>query len=152
MSRQKSAYSIIELIVVVLIVGALTLIAVPRLNMAALYRKKAHTVAKKIVTDLRRTRRLAISYAATNSSGFSLNMAGSSPYAGYQIVDDSNSVAVDSHSIDPQISCSGGDNFSFGPLGNLLTGSDTELTVSASGRTYTITVISGTGIVKCAEN
>ena len=51
-TEKKSGYSVIEMIVVVLIVSALAFIAVPRLNLAALYKKQAHTVAKKIVTDL----------------------------------------------------------------------------------------------------
>ncbi|MCJ7729597.1 MAG: hypothetical protein MUO27_06945, partial [Sedimentisphaerales bacterium] len=106
--------------------------------------KQAHIVAKTIVTDLRRTRTLAISKAATNPTGFTLNITGSS----YQIIDDSNSVTVDSQTIDSHISCGGGTVFRFGPLGNLRA-SSTPLTVSAEGRTYTITVISGTGIVEC---
>ncbi len=150
-AAKKSGYSVIEMIVVVLIVGALAFIAVPRLNLAALYKKQSHTVAKKIVTDLRRTRRLAISDAATNTDGFNLVMTGSSPYSGYQIVDDSNSVAIDSHTIDSSISCTGGSQFSFGPLGNL-TSANTQLTVSAKGKTYTITIIPATGIVETTEN
>ncbi len=144
MAGKKTGFSLIELIVIVLIVGALTFIAVPRMNFAALYRKQAHTVAKKIATDLRRTRTLAISNAATNPTGFTLRITGST----YQIIDDSNSVTVDTQTIDSHISCGGGNEFRFGPLGNLRT-AGTPLTVSAEGRTYTITVISGTGIVQC---
>ena len=52
MAGQKTGYSLAEMLIVVLIIGALTFIAVPKLNFAALYRKQAHTVAKTIVTDL----------------------------------------------------------------------------------------------------
>ena len=144
MAGQKTGYSLAEMLIVVLIIGALTFIAVPKLNFAALYRKQAHTVAKTIVTDIRRTRTMAISKAATNTTGFTLSITGSS----YQIIDDSNSVTVDSETINSHISCGGGTVFRFGPLGNLRSAS-TPLTVSAEGRTYTITVISGTGIVEC---
>ena len=143
----------VELIIIVVIVAALTLIAVPRLGFTALRRKQADTVAKKIVTDLRRTRRLAISDAATNTDGFALNMTGGSPYTGYEIEDLSTSTIITNgtFSIDSAISCTGGANFQFGPLGNLKDGSGTQLTVSAEEKTFTITVISATGTVKCTE-
>ncbi|MBE3143442.1 MAG: hypothetical protein IMZ61_05890 [Planctomycetes bacterium] len=144
MTGKRTAYSLAEMIVVVLILGALAFIAVPRLNFAALHHKQAHTIAKKIVTDLRRTRTLAITRAATNQTGYTLSISGSN----YQIIDDSNSVTVDSQTIDSHITCGGGTVFSFGPLGNLRAGA-TPITVSSEGRTYTITIISATGIVQC---
>jgi len=149
MARYKKAYSIVELLIVVLIVGALTFITVPRLQFGTLYRKQAHTVAKKIVTDLRRTRSLAISNAAHNSTGFKLVMVGSTPYQSYSIVNNNTGATVDTQTIDSAITCTGGSVFSFGPLGNLLSGSDTQLTISSQGRTFTITIVSATGAVKC---
>jgi len=154
MAKKIKAFSMVELIIIVAIVAALTFIAVPRLGFTALRRKQAGTVAKKIVTDLRRTRRLAISDAANNTYGFALNMTGGSPYTGYEIVNlKPPSATVDSHTIDSAISCTGGANFQFGPLGNL-TGDDTQLTVSPSGKTFTITItiIEATGTVKCTED
>lgn len=149
MGTGRTGYSLVEAIIVVLIVGLLTFIAVPRLQFDTLRRKQAHTVAKKIVTDLRRTRALAISDAANNTAGFRLRMIGSSPYGSFEIVNLDTSAVVDSHSIDSAVTCSGGNQFDFGPLGNLLSGSDTQLTVSAQGRTYTITIVQATGAVKC---
>ena len=151
MAARRAAYSLAEMIVVVLILGAFAFIAIPRLNFAALHKKQAHTIAKKIVTDLRRTRTLAISKAVNNPSGYKLQMVGSSPYTSYQIID-SNAAAtvVDTLTIDSPISCTGGSLFKFGPLGNLLTGSSaTPVTVSSDGETYTITIMPATGIVEC---
>jgi len=143
----------VELIIIVAIVAALTFIAVPRLRFTTLRRKQADTVAKKIITDLRRTRRLAISDAANNTDGFALNMTGGSPYTGYEIEDLSTSTIITNgtFSIDSAISCTGEANFQFGPLGNLKAGIDAQLTVSAEEKTFTITVISATGTVKCTE-
>jgi Tfp pilus assembly protein FimT len=150
MTGKRTAYSLAEMIVVVMIIGALAFIAIPRLNFAALHHKQAHTIAKKIITDLRRTRTLAISKAANNPAGYRLQMVGSSPYTSYQIVDtNSSGTVVDSQTIDSPVSCTGGSQFGFGPLGNLLTGSGTTLSVSSEGKTYTITVITGTGIAEC---
>jgi Tfp pilus assembly protein FimT len=150
MAAKRAAYSLVEAIVVVLILGTLAFIAIPQMNFAALHHKQANVIAKKIVTDLRRTRALAISNAANNTKGYNLQMVGSSPYTSYKIVDANSAATVDTLAIDSPISCAGGSLFKFGPLGNLLTGSSSSpITVSSEGQTYTITVISATGIVEC---
>lgn len=150
MAAKRTAYSLAEMIIVVLILGAFAFIAIPRLNFTALHHEQASTIAKQIVTDLRRTRTLAISYAANNTKGYNLQMVGSSPYTSYQIVDANSGVTVATLAISSPISCTGGSLFQFGPLGNLLSGSSTTpITVSSETKTYTITVISATGIVEC---
>jgi len=152
MTGKRNAYSLVELIIIVIFLGVTAAIAVPRLNFSTITKQKVDTIAWKIVTDLRRTRSLAISDAANNTAGFALNMAGSSPYSGYEIQNLDTSVIVDSHSIDSNINCTGASEFRFGPLGNLLTGSGNQLVVSASGKTFTITLTTATGTVKCTEN
>jgi Tfp pilus assembly protein FimT len=149
MANNRSAHTLVELIVIVVILAALAFIAVPKLQFAALYRKKADTVARKIVTDLRRTRQLAISNAATNPNGYTLNRSGLT----YQIVD-GNGIPIPNgtFSIDPKITCSDGTYFRFGPLGDL-TGSDSnKLTISAEGKVFTISITPATGIVQCTKN
>jgi Tfp pilus assembly protein FimT len=152
MGNSRRAYSLVELIIVAVFLGIFAAIAVPRINFAIITKQKSDTIARKIVTDLRRTRTLAISDAADNSEGFALNMTGTSPYSGYEIENIDTLEVVDTHTIPSGISCTGGDEFKFGPLGNLLTGSDTELTVSGEGRSFTVSVITATGMVKCVEN
>jgi Tfp pilus assembly protein FimT len=152
MAEKRRAYSLVELIIVVIFLGVTAAIAVPRLNFSTITKQKADTIAWKIVTDLRRTRSLAISNAANNTTGFALNMTGTAPYSGYEIQNLDTSAVVDSHSIDSNISCTGSNQFRFGPLGNLLTGSGNQLVVSASGKTFTITLATATGTVKCTEN
>lgn len=148
MTKKRNALTLVELIVVVAILGALAFIAIPRLQFTAIYRKQADTVARKIVTDLRRTRQLAISNAATNTNGFALNRSGLT----YQIVDGNvTPIPNGTFSIDPKITCSGGTNFQFGPLGNL-TGSDSQLAVSANGKIFTITITPATGMIRCTQN
>lgn len=151
MSRLRRAFSIVELIMVVLFIGILAAISVPRIDFAIISKQKVDTVAQKIVADLRRTRRLAITSAANNSTGFGMQMTGSSPYSGYEIENLDTHQVVDSLIIESDISCTGHNNFEFGPMGNL-TGSDFQLDVESQGKSFTITVTVATGMIKCVEN
>ena len=150
MAKKTNAHTLIELIVIIAMLGALAFIAIPRLRFSAIYRKQADTDARKIVTDLRRARQLAISSAATNTDGFALNRTGSD----FQIVNLNSGATVpnSAFSTSPKVSCSGGTAFQFGPLGNLKTGSDSQLTVSAEGKNFIINVTPATGSIKCTEN
>ena len=150
--KKSNGTSFVEVITVLLFVGILTAIAVPRFSFSAVFKKSADTTARKLVTDLRRARRLAISDAATNSAGYGLSMTGSSPYGSYEINNLDTSSTIDTHTINEKISCTGGSAFEFGPLGNLLGSSDTQVVLSSNGKTFTITVIPATGMIKCVEN
>ena len=153
---KRTAFSLVELVIVVVFIGILAAISVPRLKFSAISKYKAEATAKKIVTDLRRTRGLAICDAANNpTNGYGIMMNGpSSSYTSYTIWNRATWEIVDSHTIDPDITVSNTNSpyFRFGPLGNLLDGSDTQLTVSDGGKTFTITVIRATGMIKCSEN
>ena len=155
MRQEKNrAFGLVEAILIVLWLGILAAIAVPRLNRAAISKHKAQTVARKIVADLRLTRRLAISDAANNTKGFELRMVGSVPYTTYEIENVDTHAIVASHTLDSgiSISCFTGIRFIFGPLGNLEAGSGTEITVSAGSKSFTIIIIPATGTIKCTEN
>lgn len=148
--KNRNAVTLVELIVTIVILGVMTLVSVPRLRYSIIHGKQADAFSKKILTDLRRTRQLAITDAAANTDGFELSIDGLT----YEIKDlsDNTTISNGTFSIDSKITCSGGTRFQFGPLGNLKTGSDTSLTVSSGGKSFTISVIPATGIVKCTEN
>jgi len=149
---RRKAISLVEALIVVSLIGILAVIAVPRLNTAVISRYKADVTAKKIVTDLRRVRSLAISNAVNNTEGFELRLLGPNPYTGYEIVNLDTAATVDSHTIDPEVTVTGTASvFDFGPLGNL-TSTYTQITVSAEGKTFTITIIGATGTIKCVES
>ena len=154
--EKDRAFSFIEVMIILVWIGILAAIAVPRLNFAIISKQKAENITMKVVTDLRLTRRLAISDAANNTKGFKLKMVGSSPYASYEIENDDTHVTVATHTLDPgvTITCPSGITFAFGPLGNLDPGSadEMEIKVSAEGRSFTITILKATGAVKCVEN
>ena len=152
MAQKRSAYSLVELIIIVIFLGVIAAIAIPRLNFSAVSKQSADNLAWKIVTDLRRTRSLAIANAADNTAGFALNMTGSAPYCGYQIQNLDTLATVDSQLIDSSINCIGASQFKFGPLGNILSGSGNQLIISVPGKTFTINLTTATGMVRCTEN
>ncbi len=153
MAKNKTALSLIELIIFVMFLGILAAISVPKMTSFIISKQKAETFANQVVTDLRWTRRLAISDAATNTDGYALNMTGGGPYTGYEIenLNTSTTITNGTFSIDSDITCNGGASFQFGPLGNRKPGSATQLTVTGGEKTFTID-ITLTGMVKCTEN
>ncbi len=80
MVRYKRAFTLTEMILVVLFIGIFAAISLPRMNFAIISKSRAGYAARKIVTNLRRTRMLAISDAATNTRGYELRMVGGAPY------------------------------------------------------------------------
>ncbi len=150
--NSRKGFSFVEMLMIVAVIGIIAVITVPKLNLAVISKCKAEATAKKIVTDLRRVRGLAISNAVNNTQGFSLKLLGSGPYTGYEIVNLDTAATVDSHTIDQEVTVNGTTNeFDFGSLGNL-TSTYTQITVSAEGKTFTITIIRATGTVKCVES
>ncbi len=152
--KKDRAYSLVEVILIVMIIGIFAVIAVPRFNRASISKNKAETTARKIVTDLRLARRLAISDAANNTEGFELKMVGSAPYTAYEIENVDTEETYASYTLDSglNISCPAGAGFVFGPLGNLITPSGSSIIVSVEGRSFTINIIPATGAIECTEN
>jgi len=148
--KKRKGFNLVEALMVVVVIGILAAIAVPKLNLAVISKYKAEVTAKKIITDLRRVRSLAISNAVNNTQGFSLKLY-NLPCDRYEIVNLDTSEVVDSHTIDPEVTVVGeADEFDFGPLGNL-TSTYTYITVSAEDKNFIITIIRATGTIKCLE-
>jgi len=151
MDRRKG-YTLAELLIVVLIIGVLAAVGVPRLQFGLRDSSQGNVTARKIVTDLRRTRSLAILNAAINPQGYALNVRRQGQKTTYDLVDLSTSEVVDSHAVDPGVVCTGGTTFEFGPLGSLKEGSDTSLELSAGTSSFELHIIPATGAVRCLEN
>jgi hypothetical protein len=118
------------------------------MQLPLLNKYKAESLASKITADLRLTREMAITNAAVNNSGFTLKMTGSPQYSRYEIINSKTNEVAASHNIDPNVSCSGGNVFAFGPCGELKAGSSTQITVSANGKSQNISVTPATGTVE----
>jgi Tfp pilus assembly protein PilE len=144
----RAGHSLVECITIVLILSILALIAVPRLNLGAVWGAQTEAAVHQLATDLRRTRMQAIAQAAARPAGFALVMTGASPYRNYRIVDLADSAVIASRDIAANVQCTGGQRFEFGPLGNLKEGSDTQLQVSSGRRAYQLQIVPATGTVK----
>ena len=148
MEPQRKAVTLVELLVVVLLIGIMTFIAVPRMGLSIISGGRAQTTAQTLAAAIRHTRSLAIANAADVPQGFSLNMT--TDPTGFQIVNlKPPSQVVETGSINPKVICSAG-SFWFGPLGNVLQGTGT-MTVECGVKKFKITVVSATGMVKCEE-
>lgn len=150
MKKTAKAATLIELLIVVLIISAFTFIAVPRMGMATIFRGKSETAASQIASAIRYCRTLAIDNAAVNQQGYRLNMTGAGSYSGFQIVNLQTSQVVKTETIPDGITCTGANDFQFGPIGSRI-GDNDNLTISAGGKTFVISTISATGMVKCAQ-
>ncbi len=178
MKKIKEGYTLIELVIVMLFIAAFAAIAIPRLNFATVEKKGAELTAYKFLSELRRTRALAIANAASNPNGFGIwinptgAMAPDEPvvytagllafgesnvskrrrtvYYTYEIRNLMTGATVDLQDVYDNVDLSGGTQFSFGPLGNLTSG-DTNLTISSGSKSFVINITGSTGSMTCTK-
>ena len=140
-----TGYTLLEVLFVVVVIAILAGIAVPRLGVTSSKKMKAKTAAQRIVSDLRLTRRLAIS----NNEDYKLIVYPSSNE--YKIFNSTNVQHREIRSIDSDVTTSGDTTFIFESLGNASASSGTSLSLSAAGSQYNITVTIATGMVSMEE-
>lgn len=148
MKKTVKAVTLVEMLIVVLLISVLTFIAVPRMGMATVFKGKAQTAAEQIAAAVRLCRTMAISNAAQNQQGFRLAFTGSGGYTGFEIINLKTSQTIKTETLPTGITYSGTTGFSFNPLGSR-TDTGGNLTVSAGGKNFVISVVGTTGMVKC---
>ena len=150
--RKDRGFSFIELILAAAVLAALTAVSLPRLNFSVIRKQHARTLARQLTAELRFTRSLSLTEAASNSDGYELAFTGSAPYSGWEVRSRRTGAAVHEFSIDNDaVKCSGGSRFQFSPLGSLSAGSDSSLEVASGDLAYKISVIPSTGAVLCRD-
>lgn len=137
--RRKQGFTLIEVLFVILVLAIVSGIALFRTGFDFTAKSKARTTGQRLVSDLRLTRRLAI----TNHANYTLTVY---PDDGeYKITPGSHHTRT----IDSDITLSGDTSFVFQPLGNASSGS--TLSVSAGGNQYDISIVSATGSISMEE-
>ncbi len=150
--KRTSGYTLVELLLVVAILSAVTFIAVPRLQFGAVRRTQADGAAARILSALRQTRSLAILHAVDHPEGYTLRLSRTGAVTTLDILEAGGSAVVESGSLDPGVTWTGGALFTFTPLGALKAGSDSSLSVSSGGITRTVTVVAATGMARSQES
>lgn len=140
---RKNGFTLIEVLFVILVLAIVMAIALFRPGLGFTTKSKVRTTAQRLVSDLRLTRRLAI----TNNDDYTLTVYPDDDE--YKIFDSGSSQVGHTRAVDSDITLNGDTNFVFHPLGNASSGS--SLSVSAGGNQYGITVVSATGMVSVEE-
>lgn len=146
-----AGFSTIELLLAVALIAVVTMIAVPRFGGDILGGVSATAAARELAGDLRLCRTLAITEADSNPSGFAIQMDGGAPYSGYRLVNRGSGGTVTAKTFPDGITASGHSEFKFGPLGSLLGGSGTTLTLSGGSKNCFLNVTAANGSVRITE-
>jgi len=148
MRNRRSGFTLVELLIVIVVMGILAAVAIPRFSSN---QRSAYTTVRKIVSDLRYTRSLAISSGNRHYLVFTDQVSGS--YTKYKIYKRSNPSDIrigEVRIIPANVTCTVtsdlGDKFSYNYLGecNDVSGTDT-VTLNDGSETSSAIVVDMTG-------
>ncbi|MFH1776089.1 MAG: GspH/FimT family pseudopilin [Candidatus Omnitrophota bacterium] len=143
--RQK-ANTLLEILVVIVFIGILAAVSIPRLSLSFVTKMKLRTAGQRLVADLRYTRRLAV----TNNEDYRLSVDASAKE--YSLYDSGDTQYSTTRTVDSAITINADKDFIFGPLGNADSSSDTSVSLSAGSTQYDISVTVATGRVSMSEH
>lgn len=150
---RQTGYTLIEVVMVVVLLGVMTAVALPRLNFAVVRQSVARAEARRLVADLRRVRSMALRDAAINNKGFEMVMESSGVCTGYEVCNLDSHATLYTYVFDDDVTVTAGtDKYDFGPLGDLTKGQGTEITVASEALSFTISFVATTGAVILTEN
>jgi type II secretory pathway pseudopilin PulG len=149
--KSTAGFTMIEAVLVLVLIAVMGTIAIPRFAGEMLNATSAIGASRELSSDMRLCRSMAIANAGTNPTGYALKMIGTTPYPGYELVDLQTATTLSTKNFPAGVSATGDDEYRFGPLGNLLTGSGTSCTISGSGKHFQLTVTVATGSVIIQE-
>jgi len=135
-----TAFSLIELIVILAVLAILLSIAIPRVGWDAMGKVQSETAAQEFGNYLKLARSLAITNAGSNSSGYKVVLSPSQPYT-YSLINADTSETVKGPVALPEgVDRSGDRTYQFTPLGNLSVSRELEVDFSKAGDTTVVSV------------
>jgi len=135
----KSSYTLIELLFVIIVLGILSAIAIPRFSGDYIIKTRVKTAARTLLSDLRLVRRLSV----TNNQNYRLSVDSAAKQ--YSIYDASDIQVGHTRDIYSNVIVSADKDFIFEPLGNLLLSSDTGISLSADTNQADVSLVVSTG-------
>lgn len=144
--NDQQGYTFIHAALIIVIIGILVAMIIPRGGRDLFNRLSAYTAAHQIGVDMRYTRRMAITTAKEHIVRF--YPVGAPPYTEYRIFrnDVGGEVQVgESKQLSSEVTCSGNSEFTFQPQGNAT--ADGSLSLIAGGYQYNVNLLSTTGRV-----
>lgn len=150
---RRNGYTLTEVVMVVMLLGVMTAVAVPRLQFGAIRQSEARAEARRLVADCRRVRSMALRDAAANNKGFEIVMDSTGATSGYQIDNLDSHDTLETYTFDTDVTVTAGNlKYCYGPLGNMTKGQDTTITVASDTVSFTISFVAATGAVILTEN
>ncbi len=130
---------------VLVVLSIAMIISIPRISTSSIFTSHGRGLVERVVTDVRRTRMMAISSASENPKGYALYATST----GYEIRSLGTSIDVINTANQyfewpSYVTCHPA-SIQFGPLGNLLPTSDQQMNIRVENDSYVITVIPSTG-------
>jgi len=135
----RTAFSLVELILIVALLAILVSIIIPRAGWDTMGKVQSETTARQFSNYLKLARSLAITHASSNSSGYKVVLSG--PFTSYSVINAGTSETVKGPINIPEgVTCSGSSEFHFTPLGQLQGGGTLTLQFTKSGDTTVVTI------------
>lgn len=151
-AMKRKGFTLAELVVVVLIMGVLSAVAIPRLDFQVIRGNQALATARTMMADLRHVRALAIRDAAINDRGYQFKFIAPVPYSSYKLINAKTQEVVDTKTVESNVRVTAtGILIQFGPLGNVIVGQEIQIVVSSGAKTYILSFQAVTGTVTLTE-
>lgn len=150
MFRKKKGFTLIEVIVVVILVAVMAAVALPHYRVDYTTKVRMKNAVLQIVSDIRYTRRLAVTDIDANRYIIRFYFADHT-YGIYRNSISQANLIGELNTIPSEITPSGQRRYNFFQLGNANYSGSGILTLTGPSYTYTISVIKATGKVTITE-
>lgn len=141
--RSERGVTLLEVLMLIVIIGILTAVTMPRIGSTD--GQAARTTARQIITDMRYARGLAVSACKDHIVRFSPTGGAHTEYTILCVEGATEEQVGQTRQIREQVTCTGPDEFTFYPIGNV--SSNGTISLTAGDNQYDVSVVAATGRV-----